>query len=128
MHGQREAPNATTEGLAVLAPTRERQSHAHRAEGAGIEPMAGDESRDRLAPEIEGLLPVYRKNRLALYKVLDLLAQPYPASPAARRRPERNSSRSSRLRYRIAGSITTGVIARSRLTVSRASSSRPRCA
>jgi hypothetical protein len=34
-------------------PDRERQSHTHRAEGSGIEPVAGDEGRDRLAAEIE---------------------------------------------------------------------------
>ena len=50
------------------------------------------------------------------------------SSPAARRRPDRNSSRSSGFRYRVAGSITTGVIARNRLTISRAASSRPICA
>ena len=51
----------------------------------------------------------------------------YTPSPAARRRPDKNSSRSSGLRYRVAGSMTAGVIARSRAMICRASSSRPIC-
>jgi hypothetical protein len=47
------------------------------------------------------------------------------ASPAANRRPDKNSSRRSGFRYRVARSTTTGVIARSRLTTPCASSSRP---
>ena len=52
----------------------------------------------------------------------------HPASPAARRRPERNSSRWSGLRRKLASGITTGVMARIFVTISRASSSRPICA
>ena len=38
--------------------------------------MAGNESRDRLAAVIQDLLPVDREDRLALHRVLALLAQP----------------------------------------------------
>ena len=62
--------------LGGLGADRERQSDTHRAEGPGIEPVAGNESRDRLAAEIEDLLPVDREDRLALHEVLDFLAQP----------------------------------------------------
>jgi hypothetical protein len=51
-----------------------------------------------------------------------------PPSPAAKRRPCKNSSRSSGLRQYIARGTTRDVIVRSRLTISRASSSRPNCA
>ena len=47
------------------------------------------------------------------------------ASPAARRRPDRNSSRSAGLRNCAALGTICGVIARSRATIARASSSRP---
>jgi hypothetical protein len=47
------------------------------------------------------------------------------ASPAARRRPDRNSSRCSGLRKRRSLGTTTGVMARSCATMARASSSRP---
>ncbi len=47
------------------------------------------------------------------------------ASPAARRRPDRKSSRCSAFRRKVASGITTEVMARSRATISRASSSRP---
>src|ERR1700737_3575000 len=49
-------------------------------------------------------------------------------SPAAKRRPRKKSSRSSGLRQYIARGTTTGVMVRSRPTISRASSSRPICA
>ena len=49
-------------------------------------------------------------------------------SPAASRRPDRNSSRCSVLRQCVALGTTSVVKVRNRLTVSRASSSRPRCA
>ena len=47
------------------------------------------------------------------------------ASPAARRRPDSNSSRCSAFRKKLRSGITTGLMARSRPTISRASSSRP---
>ena len=52
----------------------------------------------------------------------------HAVSPAANRKPDSKSSRCSGLRYGITLGTTTGVIARSRLTISRASSSRPICA
>jgi hypothetical protein len=51
--------------------------------------------------------------------------QDYAASPAASRRPDRNRSLCSRLRTTDRGGTTIGVIARSRRTTSRASSSFP---
>src|SRR5262249_5178072 len=47
------------------------------------------------------------------------------SSPAARRRPDSQSSRCSAFRRKLRSDTTTGVIARSRVTISRASSSRP---
>ena len=47
------------------------------------------------------------------------------ASPAAKRRPDRNSSRSAGLRNCAALGTICGVIARSRVTIARASSRRP---
>src|SRR5207245_3395880 len=44
----------------------------------------------------------------------------HTASPAARRSPERSSSRCSGLRYREASTLNRGVIARNRATISRA--------
>jgi len=52
-------------------------------------------------------------------------ARAHFASPAARRRPERNSSRCSGLRRGTSLGTTIGVIARNLATVARASSSRP---
>jgi len=46
-------------------------------------------------------------------------------SSAAKRRPDRISSRCSGFRRKLASGITTGVTARSRLMISRASSRRP---
>ena len=53
-------------GLGGLGADRERQPDAHRAERSGVEPVAGDKGRDRLAAVIEDLLPVGREDRLAL--------------------------------------------------------------
>jgi len=50
------------------------------------------------------------------------------ASPAAIRRPVKNSSRCSGFRYRMIVGITQGMIVRNRFTTSLASSSRPICA
>jgi hypothetical protein len=63
-------------GLAALAPTAKRQAEAHRTERPGVDPVTGDNGRDRLAAEIQDLLPANREDRLALHKVLDFLAQP----------------------------------------------------
>src|SRR5262245_27380397 len=52
----------------------------------------------------------------------------HSVSPAARRRPDSHNSRCSVFRRKLRSEITTGVIARSRATISRASSSRPICA
>ena len=52
----------------------------------------------------------------------------HAASPAAKRRPDRKSSRCSAFRRSMMLGITRGVMARSRSTTSRASSSRPICA
>src|SRR6266851_4824557 len=62
-------------GLGGLGADGKRQPDAHRAEGPRIEAMAGGERRDRLAPEIEDLLPVDAEDRVALLEVLDLLAE-----------------------------------------------------
>ena len=51
--------------------------------------------------------------------------QAHASSPAARRRPDRYSSRCSSFRRLLASGITTEVMPRSRSTISRASSSRP---
>ena len=75
--------------------------------------------------------PKRQRSGLTVTRVEDhgeAAASGHVVSPAAKRRPDRKSSRSSGLRYRVPGSITAGVIARSRLTISRASSSRPICA
>jgi hypothetical protein len=63
-------------GLAGLGADRERQADAHSAERPRIEPVARRVSRDRLAAEIEDLLPVDRQDCLALHEILDLLAEP----------------------------------------------------
>jgi hypothetical protein len=49
----------------------------------------------------------------------------HDASPTARCRPDRKSSRCSAFRYWLASGITTQVMPLSRVTISRASSSRP---
>jgi hypothetical protein len=49
------------EGLAALAPTTNGKPTPIVPKGPGIEPVAGDKGRDRLAAEIEDLLPVDRE-------------------------------------------------------------------
>src|SRR6516162_5988060 len=77
--------NDLCRGLGGLGADCERQPYPHRAKGSGIEPVPGDKGRDRLAAEIQDLLPVDRQDRLALHKVLDLLAQPQRMDVAVRR-------------------------------------------
>src|SRR5271170_6008062 len=55
-------------GLGGLGPDRKRQSHPHRAERPGIEPMAWGVGWDRLAAEIEDLLTVDAQDRVALHE------------------------------------------------------------
>src|SRR5713101_6986922 len=59
-----------------LRADAERQSHAHAPEGAGVQPMARRECRDRLAPEVEDLLTVHDEDRVATQEITDLLAEP----------------------------------------------------
>ncbi len=63
-------------GLGGFGADRKRQAEAHRTERPGVDPVTGDNGRDRLAAEIQDLLPVHREDRLALHEVLDFLAQP----------------------------------------------------
>ena len=62
--------------LGHLGAVAERQTGAHRAEGAGVEAMPGHERRNRLAPEVQDLLAVDDEDRVALDEVADLLAEP----------------------------------------------------
>src|SRR6266545_967191 len=59
-----------------LRADAERQPHAHAPEGAGVQPMARREGRDRLAPEVEDLLTVHDEDRVATQEITDLLAEP----------------------------------------------------
>src|SRR5213593_2055497 len=59
-----------------LGADAERQPHAHAPEGAGVQPMARREGRDRLAPEVEDLLTVHDEDRVATQEITDLLAEP----------------------------------------------------
>jgi hypothetical protein len=47
-----------TKGFGGLGAERKRHPHTHRAERPGIEPVAGEQSRDRLAAKIQDLPPV----------------------------------------------------------------------
>ena len=58
-----------------LGPDGERQADAHAAEGAGVEPVAGRERRDRLAAEVQDLLAVDHEDGVALEEVAHLLAE-----------------------------------------------------
>jgi len=84
---------------------RERDSNCRSPRGASL-------GSDRAAAPIEDRLE--RGSRLA-----------HVGSPVAMRKPETKSSRYSGFRRKPALGTTTGVRARSRLTISRASSSRP---
>src|SRR5438876_475836 len=59
-----------------LRADTERQSHAHAPEGAGVQPMARREGRDRLASEVEDLLAVHDEDRVTTQEIADLLAEP----------------------------------------------------
>src|SRR2546425_9221165 len=59
-----------------LRADAERQTHAHAAEGARVQPVPRREGRNRLAPVVEDLLTVHDEDRVATEKVADLLAEP----------------------------------------------------
>ena len=63
-------------GLAALAPTANGRPTPIVPNGPELSRWPGVEGRDRLAAEIEDLLPVDAQDRVALHEVLDLLAQP----------------------------------------------------
>ena len=84
--------------LRDLCADPERQADAHAPERAGVQAVARQEGRDRLAAVVENLLAVDDQDRVAPHEVADLLAEAermdrhlvgriaFPARPASRRR------------------------------------------
>ena len=70
-------------GLGGLRANREGQTHTHRAERSRIEPVAGDEDRDRLMAQFKILLAIDDEDRGAAPGLANV------TSPAAKLRPDR---------------------------------------
>ena len=84
-------------GLGHLGAHAEGQAHAHGAERAGVEPVAGHVGRDGLAAEVQDLLAVDDQDGVAPHEVAHLLAEAQRVdrhlvrctSPCPARRPSR---------------------------------------
>ena len=118
---------------------------ASKAAGSPMPGALGEKRRTKTEFGYSTLLPLSRvlgsqqtPCRLDLQDHRELGYDPQPriargllavhsVSPAARRKPDRNSSRCSAFRYGMTLGITEGAISRSRLTISCASLSRPMC-
>src|ERR1700724_2778886 len=93
------------------------------AGGEDREPdQRADQGREEASPLVQKTQPFPGRDAGKAAQVIDRL---HAGSPIARRRPDRRSSRSSGVRKGTSLGTTGGVIARSRATIARASSSRP---
>ena len=62
--------------LRGFRPDTEGQADAHRPETAGIQPMAGRESRHGLTAEVQNFLAINTQNAVAVDEIANFLAKP----------------------------------------------------